>query len=269
MITAGVAPRSRQCRRIGRRPSSASPTRRRASTPFGPSASPVSSPANCRLISPLESRLTGLGDGRSRGAAPGLRVRTTTSVDGELERALADLRRTRRDMRLAGEIDSRPMAPPTAGGAGSSRRPISATVSRFDGLIVETFETATTWTPFAELHAAVLRRRPASDRRRMRPRLRHVAAEQRLPGWRRAVLHRDRRRREGSRDRAMDGDQDAQRRGDPRRGRDDQPPPRGRQRRIDPGSSASAVTLSSTSLRGRKDALDPAGIMNPGVLGLG
>jgi alkyldihydroxyacetonephosphate synthase len=112
-------------------------------------------PANCRLVSPLESALTGLGDGRTADLLLGFE-----SADGAVD-ALLD-----RALEIAVEHGGVWDAPETRagrGGHGADRwrqwfvqAPYLRDRLALRGLVVETFETASTWARFDGLHRAVL-----------------------------------------------------------------------------------------------------------------
>jgi alkyldihydroxyacetonephosphate synthase len=115
-------------------------------------------PADCRLLSPLEAALTGVGDGRSAELLLGIESHDRP-VDHDLARAIE----------ICAAFAGRTAPAPARGDASDT----DAAASRWrrwfveapylrdrlalDELVVETFETATTWHRFAELHAATLR----------------------------------------------------------------------------------------------------------------
>jgi alkyldihydroxyacetonephosphate synthase len=116
-------------------------------------------PASCRLVSPMEAALTGLGDGRAAALLLGFESHDRP-VDLDLERGVA----------ICADAGGRVAADDRGGRAGDSAADDAAARWRrwflqapylrdrlaLDGLIVETFETATTWDRFAVLHGAVL-----------------------------------------------------------------------------------------------------------------
>jgi alkyldihydroxyacetonephosphate synthase len=117
-------------------------------------------PASCRLVSPMEAALTGLGAGRAPVLLLGFE-----SHDRSVERDLA------RGVAICEDVGGREItddgavrAAPTAGDGAADRwrrwflqAPYLRDRLALDGLIVETFETATTWDRFTELQANVIR----------------------------------------------------------------------------------------------------------------
>jgi alkyldihydroxyacetonephosphate synthase len=110
-------------------------------------------PTNCRLVSRLEAALTGLGDGRAAELLLGFESHDHP-VDHDLDRALAICREQGgTSTRKTGNDDL----------AASRWRswflqaPYLRDRLALDGLVVETFETATTWDRLERLNDAVLR----------------------------------------------------------------------------------------------------------------
>ena len=114
-------------------------------------------PANCRLFSPLEAALTGLGDGRAAELLLGVESHDRP-VDRDLERVIEIA------AGLGGLAASRPTHAQRGATDDAASRwrqwflqaPYLRDRLALDGLVVETFETATTWNRFAELQTAVL-----------------------------------------------------------------------------------------------------------------
>jgi alkyldihydroxyacetonephosphate synthase len=106
-------------------------------------------PANCRLLDPAEAAFTGAGDGRSA-----LLVLAFESVDAPVDADLA--RALELCAECGGEWDEH-----GGGGAGAWREaflqaPYLRDVLVALGVLSETFETAITWERFGALHAAVI-----------------------------------------------------------------------------------------------------------------
>lgn len=110
-------------------------------------------PASCRLISPLESGLTGLGDGRTADLVLGFES-SQHSVDALLDSAL----------QITNEFGGAVAGPAQGVKGGSADRwrtwflqaPYLRDRLALRGLIVETFETASTWAAFNDLHSHLL-----------------------------------------------------------------------------------------------------------------
>jgi alkyldihydroxyacetonephosphate synthase len=117
-------------------------------------------PANCRLLDPREALFSGAGDGTRS-----LLIVTFESADHPLDawfqRAVelcADFR-GRSPVELSGTSSDADAA--HRGAAGTWRNAFIAGAHRHDafvrlGMVMETFETAVTWDRFAEFHAAVM-----------------------------------------------------------------------------------------------------------------
>ncbi len=134
------------------------------------------------------------------------------------------------------------------------------------GLINDTFESAITWDKFEAFHRAVreataeaLERGDRPCRNRLDPL--HPCLSRRARG----LLHFQRARRARPADRAMAPHQIARLRRADRRRRHDHPPPRGRARSHALVPAAAPCPI-RPALAAAKRALDPAGVMNPGVL---
>ena len=108
-------------------------------------------PANCRLLDPLEAQQAGAGDGRHAVLVLGFES-VADPVDHDLERALARCR----------EHGGEPDAPRGGGAVGRlargvpARCPTCATCSCASGVLSDTFETAITWDRFPAFHDAVV-----------------------------------------------------------------------------------------------------------------
>jgi alkyldihydroxyacetonephosphate synthase len=116
-------------------------------------------PANCRVVSPLEAALTGLGDGRATKMLLAFESHDHDVQHG-MDRALAICREAGGSGDGGGE--SATAAESLPGDAAASRWRSSFLHAPYirdrlvrRGLVVETFETATTWTAFGALHDAV------------------------------------------------------------------------------------------------------------------
>ncbi len=110
-------------------------------------------PANCRLVSPLESAFTGLGDGQTTDL-----LLAFESADHPVDAAFA---RGREICAGLGGVEDPIDATTTRAATGRWRdwflkAPYMRDRLALRGLVVETFETATTWTSFGILHRAVL-----------------------------------------------------------------------------------------------------------------
>jgi alkyldihydroxyacetonephosphate synthase len=111
-------------------------------------------PATCRLVGQLESALTGLGNGRTADLLLGFES-ADHPVDGSLDRALAIC------ADHGGARDSMGRDEPADQGRDRWRSlflqaPYLRDRLALRGLVVETFDTASTWTAFDGLHRAVL-----------------------------------------------------------------------------------------------------------------
>ena len=110
-------------------------------------------PANCRLIDPLEAQQSGAGDGRDAVLVLGFE-----STDHDVADALA------RGLQLCRDHGGRPDDPPADGGGGAAgawRESFIALPYLRDalmrlGILSDTFETAITWERFPAFHAAVV-----------------------------------------------------------------------------------------------------------------
>jgi alkyldihydroxyacetonephosphate synthase len=112
-------------------------------------------PANCRLVSPLESALTGLGDGRTADLFLGFES-ADHGVDSLLDRGL-EICAEHGGARDAPDV----LAGEARGGADRWRSwflqaPYLRDRLALRGLVVETFETASTWAAFNGLHRDLL-----------------------------------------------------------------------------------------------------------------
>ena len=113
-------------------------------------------PTNCRLVSPLESGLTGLGDGRTADLLLGFES-ADHAVDTMLDRALEIC------VGLGGAANASEMRSGLDQGVPDRWRrwffqaPYLRDRLALRGLIVETFESACTWSAFTGLHGDVLR----------------------------------------------------------------------------------------------------------------
>jgi alkyldihydroxyacetonephosphate synthase len=113
-------------------------------------------PANCRLLDPREALLNGVGDGRSA-----LLVLGFESADHPQDKRLA------RALEICAESGGEAKARPSEGAARDAaaetwkqaflRMPYYREVLVPHGLIVDTFETACLWSDFPDLHDAVIR----------------------------------------------------------------------------------------------------------------
>jgi len=114
-------------------------------------------PANCRLISPLESALTGLGDGKTADLLLGFES-ADHAVDPLLDRALEMCAALRGSTSPASEGS----ALQARGGSDRWRTwffqaPYLRDRLALRGLIVETLETSCSWSNFVNLHETVLK----------------------------------------------------------------------------------------------------------------
>ena len=114
-----------------------------------------SQPSNCRLVSPLESALTGLGDGRTSDLLLGFES-ADQPVDTLLDRALEICAEHGGAWNAPEELAGR-----AGGGADQWRNwflkaPYLRDRLALRGLVVETFETASTWAAFDGLHRHLL-----------------------------------------------------------------------------------------------------------------
>lgn len=113
-----------------------------------------SQPANCRLVSPLEAALSGLGDGRTADLLLGFES-ADAPVDASLDRAVV----------ICSEHGGVRQAPGARAGHGNGadrwrrwflQAPYLRDRLALRGLIAETFETATTWAALDGLHGGIL-----------------------------------------------------------------------------------------------------------------
>jgi alkyldihydroxyacetonephosphate synthase len=116
-------------------------------------------PANCRLVSPLEAALTGLGDGQATKLLLAFESHDHDVQNG-MDRALAICHEAGGTVDGGGEAAGGVDLP--SGDAAALRWRSSFLQAPYirdrlvrRGLVVETFETATTWTAFGALHDAV------------------------------------------------------------------------------------------------------------------
>ena len=153
----------------------------------------------------------------------------------------------------------------TPGGRRSCGRRTSATAWCGSALVVETFETACTWDRFEELYAAVIAAvqavAPATAAGG------HLPVHPRLPGRPGAVLH-GRHAAAGAAPRSRMWDEIKARgqRGDRWRPAARSPTTTPSAATTGPGTTGSAADPFAAALRAAKAALDPRGILNPGVL---
>jgi alkyldihydroxyacetonephosphate synthase len=229
-------------------------------------------PANCRLIDPREARVTMAGDGTRALAVLGFES-ADHPVDGALERALEICREH------GGEAEERPAGSPRGGstkaGAGDAvgswreaflRAPYIRDVFVAAGVISETFETAVTWERFPALHEQVTAaaeqamREVGADPGGVSCRFTHVYPDGPAPYY--TVLARGRRGEEVEQwweiKRAVS---DAiEREG----GTITHHHAVGRDHR--PWYDRQRPEAFAAALRGAKAAVDPRGVLNPGVL---
>ena len=131
------------------------------------------------------------------------------------------------------------------------------------GVMADTFETAITWDRFAAFHESVVgaTREALGEPCRVTCRFTHV-----YPDGAGAVLHRAGARATRRRGGAVVGDQARRVGRDHRRAAGRSPTTTRSAATTARGTTASAPTPFAAALRGAKAAVDPAGIMNPGVL---
>jgi alkyldihydroxyacetonephosphate synthase len=115
-----------------------------------------SQPSNCRLVSPLESALTGLGDGRTADLLLGFE-----SADGAVDHLLDRALEICLEHGGLGDEPNLRAAQASDGGADRwrtwfLRAPYLRDRLALRGLVVETFETASTWAAFDLLHTGIL-----------------------------------------------------------------------------------------------------------------
>ena len=217
-------------------------------------------PSNCRLIDPLEARYTGTGDGSSAMLVLGFESADDegrAALDARMERALAIVRGH------GGEAEER-----GGGGAVGSWRTAFLRAPYFRdtfvacGVLSDTFETAITWERFPAFHASVIAaaREAAGERAHVSCRFTHVYPDGPAPYY--TVIAPARRGEEVEQWAAIKAAASDARH---RRRRHDHPPPRGRPR-PPPVVRPPAPRRFAAALRGAKEAVDPRGILNPGVL---
>ena len=227
--------------------------------------------ANCRLLDHREALsqrqpATGRADPRAR-----LRVgRPRRSSPGSRARSRSARRRRDRAGRAARHEHGSRRRPRGRGGrwrdAFLARRRTCATRCVRLGLITETFETAVTWDRFAAFHAASWRRRASGAPResaaaaRSSCRFTYVYPDGPAPYY---TVSRPGRAGGGAR--AVGRDQGGRLGGDRRARRHDHAPPR-RRPRPPPVVRARGPGALRRRARAAKRELDPAGILNPGVL---
>ena len=229
-------------------------------------------PSNCRLIDAEEARMTGAADGTAALLVLGFEgARQALAPVGELlDRALRCAPRraasgtTAPSAGRAGRATKPTAATRSAPGAPrSSARPTCATRSSRWGSCSETFETAITWERFAALHAAVTAAARRGDRARWAHNVPYLARLSRRAG---AVLHACSRPRAAARNSSS-----GRRSSRPRR--TPCSPPAGRSPTTTPSGATSGRWYDrqrpqpfAAALRAAKQAVDPAGLLNPGVL---
>jgi alkyldihydroxyacetonephosphate synthase len=215
-------------------------------------------PANCRLLDPLEALQAGAGDGRAAVLVLGFES-VADPVEHDLERALARCREH------GGEPDE-----PRAGGGGATgawretflRMPYLRDMLLRLGVLSDTFETAITWERFAAFHEAVAgaTREALGEPCRVTCRFTHVYPDGPAPYF--TVLAPARR-----------GDEVAQWHEFKRAASDavlaaggtiTHHHAVGRDHR--PWYDAQRPDPFAAALRAAKSAVDPAGLLNPGVL---
>ena len=133
------------------------------------------------------------------------------------------------------------------------------------GVLVETLETATTWSDLAALHGAVRGALHGALGDAGTPPLVGCHVSHLYPHRRLAVLHRHRPSGSGPRARPMGRRQERGKRGHHRPWRHHHPPPRGGPRSL-PWLHHETGALGIEALRALKATVDPTGIMNPGKL---
>ncbi len=242
----------------GRRRRRCATSSRRAWRPTS-RGSPTSPRRRCRSRSPAWRGAKAAALGRylsARGVAGG--ALAITGWEGDRERG-----------RRAPARDDRGPAPPRRGdarrraGARLGARALPRAVparrpARAAACMVETLETATTWSGLPGLYGAV---RSGAARARAVRRLSRLAP---LRDRRLAVLHVPRAAGPGGPDRPVAAGQARRVRGDRRRGRDDHPPPRGRARPRAAISRPRTSALGVEALRAVKDAPGPRRDHEPG-----
>ena len=214
-------------------------------------------PSNCRLIDELEAQQTGAGDGSHARARAGLRVDGLPRRRGHAPGA-RDLPRARRRVGRGG----RPAAAHRPGARRSCGCPTCATCWCGSGVLADTFETAITWDRFEQFHASVTEatREALGEPCRVTCRFTHVYPDGPAPYF--TVIAPARRGDEVAQWHEMKhaaGDAIIAGGGTITHhhavGRDHRP-----------WYDAQRPELFAAALRGAKAAVDPAGLMNPGVL---
>ena len=205
-------------------------------------------PANCRLIDPREAELTFAGDGSAA-----LLVLGFEDVVEPADAAFALCREH------GGEVTEG-----RGGGAGAWRQafllaPYIRDTFVQHGILIETFETAITWERLPGLIERV--RGALAGEAEVTCRLTHAYRDGAAPYF--TVWAQARRGDEEEQWSALEARRGRRR---ARGGRHDHPPPRGRPRPPRAPTTASAPSRSPPRFRAAKAALDPAGLLNPGVL---
>ena len=191
-------------------------------------------------------------------------------VDPWLDRALEIAARPRRRAarravtRRAGEPARTTRRRP--GASSFLRMPYLRDEAARHGMVVETFETACTWDRFEAAHAAITTAAAGGDGARLRRRGGDLPLHPRLPGRAGALLRDLRAGSVGQHGRPVGRDQGGGLRGD-RRARAARSPTTMRSgATTGGGTTGSGPTSSPTALAAAQRRLDPAGILNPGVL---
>jgi alkyldihydroxyacetonephosphate synthase len=112
-------------------------------------------PANCRLVSPLESRLTGLGDGHTTDLLLGFES-AEDRVDKMLDRGLEICAEHGGTWARANGSGRSADGGPDRWRSWFLQAPYLRDRLALRGLIVETLETSSTWTAFSALHSNLL-----------------------------------------------------------------------------------------------------------------